>query len=246
MRRFGSLFMSGLVAAAMLGTAVAEELSGVDLLAAKDSPVKKGEVIAFFGDSITQAGAGGGGYITLIEQAVAKNLPNNAVRIIKAGISGHKVPDLQGRLVRDVTSKKPTVVFIYIGINDVWHSNRGKGTPKDKYEAGLRDLIAKIREAGAVVVLATPSVIGEKAAGTNSLDKMLDEYADISRKVAKDTDVTLCDLHKAFADFLAKNNPQNKDRGILTSDGVHLNGQGNKFVADEAATAITAALKARK
>ena len=45
-----------------------------------------------------------------------------ATEMINAGISGHKVPDLQGRLDRDVLSKEPTVVFIYIGINDVWHS----------------------------------------------------------------------------------------------------------------------------
>jgi len=49
------------------------------------------------------------------------------VEVIGAGISGNKVPDLQRRLERDVLKKKPTVVFIYIGINDVWH---GESDPK--------------------------------------------------------------------------------------------------------------------
>lgn len=216
---------------------------GLDLLAAKDCPFAQGECIVFLGDSITQAGAGPTGYVRLIDNAVSKSHPERGVKIVYAGISGNRVPDLQKRLDRDVLSKKPTLVFIYIGINDVWHSIRGRGTPKDQYEAGLRDLIQKIRGAGAKVVLATPSVIGEKQSGSNSLDKMLDEYAEISRKVAKETGVTLCDLHQQFAEHLKKNNPENKDRGVLTTDGVHLNPAGNRFVADAAVTAFVAAVK---
>ncbi|HVW37123.1 MAG TPA: hypothetical protein VHB99_07450, partial [Pirellulales bacterium] len=53
------------------------------------------------------------------------------------------------------------------GINDVWHSIYNKGTPKDVYAAGLRRLIAKIEEAGARVLLCTPSVIGEKTDGVH-------------------------------------------------------------------------------
>ena len=116
----------------------------------------------------------------------------------------------------------------------------------DKFEAGLRDLIKKITDAGATVVLATPSMIGEAPDGSNKLDPMLEQYAAISRKVAKDTGTQLCDLRKAFVDYLKKHNKDNKGRGVLTSDGVHLNPEGNKFVANEAATAITEALKKRK
>ena len=144
------------------------------------------------------------------------------------------MPDLQKRLERDVLAKKPTLVVIYIGINDVWHgeSDPAKGTPKDKFEAGLKEIIGKIKDGGARVVLCTPTVIGEKKAGANKLDEKLDEYAEVSRKVAKDTGVQLCDLRKAFADHIAKNNPDDKDKGILTGDRVHLNDAGNKLVAD--------------
>lgn len=218
---------------------------GIGLLAAKSVPLKAGETIAFLGDSITQGGAGKGGYCRLIDDKITKDHPELGVKIVYAGISGHKVPDLQKRLDRDVISKKPTVVFIYIGINDVWHSQNGRGTPKDKYEAGLNDIIQRIKAAGAVVVLATPSVIGEKTDGSNKFDKMLDEYSAISRKVAAEHKLTMCDLRAAFLAHLKKNNPENKDRGILTGDTVHLNGAGNRFVADQATAAILAALKQR-
>ena len=240
------LLLAACLATTMGSVVLAESPAGVDLLVAKDSPLKKGEAIAFFGDSITQGGAGAGGYCRLIDEAIAENRPELGVKIIYAGISGHKVPDLQGRLERDVLSKKPTVVFSYIGINDVWHSTRGRGTPKDKFEAGLRDLIKKITEASAVVVLATPSTIGEVPDGSNPLDPMLEEYSAISRKVAKETGMHLCDLRKAFIEHLKKHNSKKEYRGVLTRDGVHLNADGNQFVADQAAAAIAAALKQRK
>jgi lysophospholipase L1-like esterase len=217
--------------------------AGIDALTSPDSALAENEVIAFFGDSITQGGARPGGYCRLIGEAIEKHRPELGVKIVYAGISGHKVPDLQARLDRDVLSKKPTIVFIYIGINDVWHSTRGRGTSKDQFDAGLRDLIKKVVAADAKVVLCTPSTIGEKTDGSNSLDPMLEEYSAISRKVAADTGVTLCDLRKAFLDHLKKYNPDNKEHGILTADGVHLNATGNKFVADQAAEAIATALK---
>jgi lysophospholipase L1-like esterase len=230
----------------MFSTSSAAELQGIDALTAKTSSLAKDEVIAFFGDSITQGGARPGGYCRLIGEAIEKQRPELGVKIVYAGISGHKVPDLQRRLERDVLAKKPTIVFIYIGINDVWHSTRGRGTPKDKFDAGLRELIKKITATNARIVLCTPSTIGEKTDGSNALDPMLEEYSKISRKVAADTGVTLCDLRKAFIDHLKKHNPDNKSRGILTGDGVHLNATGNQFVAAQAAEAMAKALQQKK
>ncbi len=197
-------------------------------------PLKKGERIVFLGDSITAGGVAPKGFVTLIKKKLAEKHKDLGIEVIGAGISGNKVPDLQRRLDRDVIAKKPTLVVIYIGINDVWHGERdpAKGTPKDKYEAGLKEIIGKIHDAGARVVLCTPSVIGEKKNGANSLDAKLDEYSQISRQVAKETKSQLCDLRKAFVDYLAKHNADDKEKGVLTGDRVHLNDAGNKFVAN--------------
>jgi lysophospholipase L1-like esterase len=196
--------------------------------------LKKGDRIVFLGDSITQAGVAEKGYVTLIKTALAEKHKDLGIEVIGAGISGNKVPDLQKRLQKDVLDKKPTVVVIYIGINDVWHGENdpAKGTPKDKYEAGLKEIIGKITEGGARVLLCTPTVIGEKTGGANKLDAKLDEYADVSRSVAKETKVSLCDLRKAFQDYLKEYNAKNDEKGVLTSDRVHLNDAGNKFVAE--------------
>lgn len=202
---------------------------------------KKGDRVVFLGDSITQAGAGPGGYVTLVREALDADHKDLEVEVIGAGISGNKVPDLERRLERDVLSKKPTVVVIYIGINDVWHSASGKGTSKEDFEKGLVNLIEQIQKAGSRVILCTATVIGEKTDGSNPLDKMLDEYCDISRGVAAKEKVQLLDLRKAFLAHLKEHNLENKDRGILTGDTVHLNAEGNKFVANQMLTALTAA-----
>jgi len=246
MFRFSMFLILAVSLIAPLSCMAEDATPGLDALVGKDSPLKEGERIAFLGDSITQAAVGKGGYIWLIEEALKAKQADKKVELIKAGISGHKVPDLQKRLDKDVISKKPTIVFIYIGINDVCHWNNNRSTKKEDFESGLHDIIKRIKDAGAIVVLATPTVIGEKHDGSNKMDAMLEEYAAISRKVAKEEGLVLCDLRKAFIDTLKETNKDNKERGILTGDTVHLNGAGNKLVADTCAASLAQALKARK
>ncbi len=193
--------------------------------------LKDGETIVFLGDSITQQGAGETGYVTLFRKAIETSRPDGGIRVIGAGISGHKVPNLEARLDKDVLAHKPGVVVIYIGINDVWHSQNGQGTSIAKFESGLRSLVKRCNDAGARVILSTPSVIGEKHDGTNDLDAMLDEYSAVGRTVAMESGATLLDLRAAFIADLREYNVANQTKGVLTTDGVHLNEAGNRFVA---------------
>jgi len=211
----------------------------------EQEPLKENDTIVFLGDSITAVGARPGGYVTLASEAITKAYPDLNIQVIGAGKGGHKVPDCQKRLDRDVLQKKPTVVMIYIGINDVWHWThpkvvaRGKkGTTPEVFESGLKDMIGKINEVGARVILCTPSVIGEKHDGSNSEDKMLDQYSDISRRVARETGSQLLDLRKEFIAYLKVNNPENLEKGILTKDSVHMNEAGNRFLCEQVLGAL--------
>jgi lysophospholipase L1-like esterase len=217
---------ASLIAALLLTAPVAS--------AEEPMPLKKGEKIIFFGDSITFFGALPKGYVHTIRATLAEKHKDLGIEVLGAGIPGNKVTDLQRRLEKDVLAKKPTIVVVYIGINDVWLDDKilARGTPKDQYEAGLKDVVAKLQAGGTRVVLCTPSVIGEKKPGENKLDEKLDEYAEISRRVAKDAGCTLVDLRKAFQDHLMKNNVADKERFILTLDRVHLNDAGNRLVAE--------------
>lgn len=206
--------------------------------ASANESLKENDRIVFLGDSITALGARPGGYVTLTSEAIAKAYPELNIQVVGAGIGGHKVPNCQQRLDRDVLQENPSIVMIYIGINDVWHWThpkvvaRGKkGTTPEVFESGLKDMIEKINDVGARVILCTPTVIGEKSDGSNSEDRMLDQYADISRKVAKETGSQMLDLRKAFIDYLKEHNPEQAEQGILTKDTVHLNEEGNRFLS---------------
>ncbi|QPH41620.1 SGNH/GDSL hydrolase family protein [Pedobacter endophyticus] len=186
--------------------------------------------IIFFGDSITQQGVSKNGYVTLIKKA----LDSTKYNVIGAGIGGNKVYDLYLRLEDDVLNKKPDLVVIYVGINDVWHKQTSHtGTDYDKYFKFYQALINKIQGVGSKVVLVTPSVVGEKKDGTNQLDADLNKYAAGIRELATKNNLPVCDLRKIFADYEAANNPNDLEKGILTKDGVHLTDVGNKLVADQ-------------
>ena len=197
--------------------------------------LRQGERILFLGDSITEQGVKPNGYVTVLQKELSVRYPDLGIETIGAGISGNKVTDLENRLGRDVIDRKPTIVVIYIGINDVWHwaLPNHKGTTKEEFEKVLREIIARIQYSGAEVVLCTPSVIGEKFDGTNSQDSTLDQYCAISRKIAFTQGIRLCDLRKAFIAYLTVHNIENHEKNVLTTDGVHLNEAGNRLVADE-------------
>ena len=178
-------------------------------------------------------GAQPGGYVALVKDSLTQS-GDGTIEVIGAGISGNRVPDLLARVDRDVIARNPTLTIIYIGINDVWHwAMFNRGTPRPEFESGLKELITKIRASGSKVILCTPSVIGEKRAGTNPSDSMLADYAGVSRTVAQSMHVQLCDLNAAFTNYLQAHNPQDVASGILTTDGVHLNPAGNRFVAEQ-------------
>ncbi|HRQ52248.1 MAG TPA: SGNH/GDSL hydrolase family protein [Agriterribacter sp.] len=190
--------------------------------------------IIFFGDSITQAGVAPNGYITLLQQRLVKESKDKAFELVGAGIGGNKIYDLYFRLEDDVLSGKPDLVFIYIGINDVWHKrSHGTGTDPDKFERFYNKIIDKIRAAGAKVVICTPTVVGEKKGYVNELDGDLNKYAEIIRRIAEDKKVELLDLRRAIVDHIQTHNPENKSSGILTTDGVHMNDEGNRFLAEQ-------------
>jgi isoamyl acetate esterase len=188
--------------------------------------------IVFFGDSITQQGTGPNGYIKKIDSLINEKGLAASYETIGAGISGHKVYDLYLRMDSDVLAKKPDAVVIFIGVNDVWHKRTsGTGTDPDRFERFYNAIIKKLEANNIAVFLVTPAAIGEKNDFTNPLEGELNSYAAMVRKIAKDNNSPVIDLRQAFTDYLKQNNPDNKDRGILTTDGVHLNITGNIFVA---------------
>ena len=112
----------------------------------KKTSLKKGDVILFQGDSITDAGrdrkrqdipndkaAFGRGYPLLLGNQLLADYPKLDLKIYNRGNSGHKVPQLDARWQKDTIDLNPAVLSILIEVNDMWHKMSGKydGTVKD-------------------------------------------------------------------------------------------------------------------
>lgn len=195
-------------------------------------PQKKTKVI-FFGDSITELGVKPGGYVTRVDSMCKLEKKGDQYEFIGAGISGNKVYDLYLRMEEDVLAKKPDVVVIYVGVNDVWHKTLlGTGTDPDKFEKFYLAILKKLKDAGIKAILCTPAVVGEKNDMSNPLDGDLNRYSNIIRDIARKNELPLVDLRKKFLDYEKNYNPNNDEKNILTYDRVHMNAKGNQFLAD--------------
>jgi isoamyl acetate esterase len=195
---------------------------------------RKSQRVVFFGDSITQMGAKPGGYIVKMTEALAQKNLSSDYELIGAGIGGNKVYDLYLRMDDDVLAQNPDIVYIWVGVNDVWHKTMsGTGTDIDKFEKFYMAIINKLLDRHIRVVLCTPAVIGEKTDFTNQQDGDLNAYSQVIRNLAQKNHCGLVDLREIFHTYELRNNPGNKESGILTVDKVHLNETGNQLVADK-------------
>lgn len=194
----------------------------------------KKKKVLFFGDSITAAGIRTGGYIKLMDSLIMQEGASNDYELIGAGVSGNKIYDLYLRIEEDAISQTPDIVVMYIGVNDVWHKAlSGTGTDYDKFGKFYEAIVKKLQNAGSKVIICTPAVIGEKIDNSNQQDGDLNQYSNWLRSFAAKNNIPLVDLRAYFIQYNLKNNPQNKESGILTTDRVHLTHAGNVFVAEE-------------
>src|SRR5688572_27430357 len=202
--------------------------------AAKQVVLKDGDRILFFGDSLTELAGNEEpkehvtkGYVRIVREALRAAHPDKQIQVEWVATGGHTVPDLLKRVDRDVLARQPSIVFIQIGVNDA-----NRGFTREQFKAGLEELIAKLRKADARVILCSLTSLGEKHDGSNRIDAKLDEFAAVAREVAREQQVPLNDLRRAFVDYWKKHNPENKPSGLLTYDGNHFNDAGHRFVAE--------------
>ena len=119
--------------------------------------VKDGDTLAFLGDSITQQGQEKtDGYVNLVLRSLACEGVN--VKPVKADISGNKSNDMLARLDKHVLSKKPNVMTLSCGVNDVWHQDWKKGVPLEDYKKNISAIFDKCDAAGCKVVVLTATM----------------------------------------------------------------------------------------
>ena len=208
-------------------------------------PLLKGvHRIVCLGDSITQGGEGPGGYVWLARHYLSALYPQQPVEVVNAGISGHKSTDMLARFQRDVLDKKPDLVTISVGVNDVWHGfydnhpdgDGPRGIPLVEYRQHVEDMIVQAEKSGAKVVVLSTTVIHEE---DNRENAKLKNYNAALRDLAKKHHAAFVDYQKPFWALI---NAYQKETGghelLLTVDGVHMNATGNRVMAHTLLTGL--------
>jgi lysophospholipase L1-like esterase len=185
--------------------------------------VKDGQTIAFLGDSITASGwINPTGYVKL----TVAGLEANGIRVnaIPAGISGNRSDQMSERLKQDVLNKKPDWMILSCGVNDVWHGS--KGVPLAQYKINITAIVDRCQATGVKVVILTATVIGEDL--DNDFNKQLVDYNEFLRSLAREKKCLLADLSTVFQKRIKASHMPGS---VLTTDGVHMNPEGDKAMA---------------
>lgn len=205
-------------------------------------PAKKGRVVVFQGDSITDtgrnrdshdpnsAGALGNGYPLLVASAVLAARAAEGLQFYNRGISGNKVPDLQQRWTSDTLDLKPDVLSILIGVNDIWHKLGGRynGTVQD-YEQQYTTLLADTRRALPQVrlIVLEPFVLRTGAVDARWFPEF-DERRAAAARVARGSHAAFVPLQKVFDQHVRTAPPE-----YWAADGVHPTPAGHAVIAEQ-------------
>lgn len=205
--------------------------------------------VLILGNSITQNGK----YVDFLEYYLRKNYPNETLDIISIGLSSETVsgdseashafprPCVHARLDDALKLIKPDLVLACYGMNDGIFSEKDD-TRFSNYKNGITALIKKVEDAGAKIMLLTPTPfdpdpIKERIAFDDepqsyqhpyyNYGQVLYDYATWLKTIE---DVKVIDLNSYLNHQLVAIKTQKADSTFIP-DGVHPNDIGHFYMA---------------
>lgn len=136
---------------------------------------------------------------------------------VNRGVNGDSTKGMLSRFDSEVASLEPDYVIVWAGINDLF-----LGFPLDEIMGRLEQIYSKAREHGIEPVACTVTSITRKSPAVARIV----ELNGLIRGYCTENHVPVADLFNALSDrsgLLLEN---------FSSDGVHLNADGNRRVAD--------------
>ena len=202
--------------------------------------LKKGGVMLFQGDSITDAGRDkkdpkpneqksfGKGYAWMAGSQLLISNPTHKLSLHNRGISGNKVHQLAARWDKDCLDLKPDVLSILIGVNDIWHGLNGRydGTVKT-YEDDFHALLERTKKALPKVqlVICEPFVLKCGAVNEKWFPEF-DKYRAAAKKLAEAHHAVFVPFQSMFDEAVKYAPPKH-----WAGDGVHPSPHGSSLMA---------------
>jgi lysophospholipase L1-like esterase len=136
----------------------------------------------------------------LILMSLILNAQEMKVKITNAGYNGNNTADLLARYEKDVLAKKPELVIMMIGTNDML--NLRNILTLEQYEANYQELINTIKKNSKLILMTIPPIDNESL--TNRIGSNLhglgpkarvDAANEVIKRLAKKNKCKLIDLH---------------------------------------------------
>ncbi|MFT5470920.1 MAG: lysophospholipase L1-like esterase [Verrucomicrobiales bacterium] len=200
---------------------------------AGDLVLEKGDRLAIIGDSITEQKQ----YSKFIEAYLLACYPELEIQSFQFGWGGERAPGFAGRMENDLVPWKPDVVTTCYGMNDgsyrAYEERIGK-----TYEVGMRRIVDRMKEAGAVVVLGSPGVVDSFtwARDRPEFDQVyndnLERLGQIAADLANEHDFPHADVFHAMEEAMISAKAAYGDEyPVAGGDGVHPGPNGHLVMA---------------
>ena len=206
-----------------------------------------GDRVVFYGDSITEQQM----YGRDIEAYVATRFPKMRVSFLNSGWSGDRVTGggggpIETRLKRDVLLYKPTVVTIFLGMNDGQYTT---DNPQNYqiYTTGLTHIVDELTQQlpGVRLTLLTPSFFDYAAKDRQppppgqgydyshpplDYNQTLIHYGDFVKQLGAQRHIPVADLNAPMLAAVTEGR-KTEPKFALSADGVHPNEVGHLIMA---------------
>jgi lysophospholipase L1-like esterase len=221
----------------VLAVAVALALAGPGK-AQGPFPLKDGDRVVFYGDSITDQRL----YTTFTETYVVTRFPALRVWFVHSGVGGDRVTGgwaggIDLRLRRDVIAYKPTVMTVMLGMNDGSYKAWDDAVFKT-YATGYQHIIDTMKQAVPAIRITViqPSPYDDVTRPPNIADgynKVLIRYGQFVKELGAREGLTVADLNTPVVAMLEKAKATNPDLAQkIVEDRVHPGPGGHLIMAE--------------
>lgn len=183
------------------------------------------------GDSVAQGArwtAGERDYAQILEERVRYELARYRDVFARTAVSGWRTRDVADALSR-IIRLAPDVVSLGIGLND---AKLGHDHLAD-FDQGLRDVVARLRSAGALVLLQLPNPVRPDASPEQI--QTLPDFVEVMRTVGRDTGSVVVDHYTPWLSAGDGWAP-----AAWMGDHTHPNGRGHRVMAGTVLRALGA------
>ena len=194
--------------------------------------LKKGDLILFQGDSVTDwgrteggsVGEYGNGYVQYVAAACALRYPGQELKILNRGIGGNRVHMLRDRWQQDCIDLKPDILSILIGVNDYWHTlDLGYDGTLATYENDYRALLQQTRKAlpDTKLIIGEPFALYGVGHAKESWREPFVQYQQVARKLAEEFNAPFIPYQTLFDTAAQEGLRYGFPREYWVFDGVH-------------------------